>query len=393
MPSNVRVAHVSSAHPASDPRIHLREAASLSAAGYDVTVIAVHSDTELPETGVRVTELPVRPRLQRATIGSLMAVWAAIKSRAAIVHLHDPELSWAVVPLRLVGKAVIFDAHEDLPVQMLEKHYLRRGTRGLALLASWLVVKMAGRANHVIAATEAISRRFPERKVSVVRNYPRIRLNDAEAVPVLDRPRHVGYIGALSALRGALEMVDAFGATSFPENWDVVLAGSMSPDSLLTELVGRPGWARVNYKGVLSPDEARDLLNECRVGLVLFQRSRAHVDALPTKMFEYLAAGLPIIASDFPLWRSIIEPLDCGTLVDETSPDAIAAAVSRYASDPDLLARHGANALKAAHGELNWATQEPNLLSAYAGIVESRRSKGPRSLNRGNGKADKHDQT
>ena len=383
MPSRIRVAHVSSAHRASDARIHLREAASLSTAGYDVMVIAVQSDSELPETGVRVIELRARPRLQRATIGSLIAVWGAIRNRALIVHLHDPELSWAIVPLRLLGRVVIFDAHEDLPVQMLGKPYVRRGTRGLARLASWLVVKMASRANHIIAATDAISRRFPESKVSVVRNYPRIRGGDAEVVPILDRPPRVGYIGELSVRRGAFEMVDAVGAASFPADWDVVLAGSMSPDSLLANLMNRPGWDRVSFKGVLSPDDARDLLNECRVGLVVLQRSRAYLDSLPTKMFEYFAAGIPIIASDFPLWRSIVEPLDCGVLVDETSPDAIAAAIAQYARDPELLARHGANALRAAHDELNWATQEPILLDAYAGIVESLRSKRPQSLNRG----------
>ena len=114
-----------------------------------------------------------------------------------------------------------------------------------------------------------------------------------------------------------------------------------------------------------SPGAARDLIAQAKVGLVLFQRSPSHIDALPTKMFEYMAAGVPVIASDFPLWREILTRFDCGLLVDETSPEAIATAVARYAEEPSLLERHSANARSAALSVLNWTAEGENLVELY----------------------------
>jgi glycosyltransferase involved in cell wall biosynthesis len=108
------------------------------------------------------------------------------------------------------------------------------------------------------------------------------------------------------------------------------------------------------------------------VGLVLFRDTEAHRDALPTKMFEYFAAGLPVIASDFPLWRDIIAGGECGQLVDQTDPDAVARAVARYAADPALLARHGANARRLAVSRLNWTREEAALAAAYKAALADR---------------------
>ena len=134
---------------------------------------------------------------------------------------------------------------------------------------------------------------------------------------------------------------------------------------MLAELMARPGWQRVDYVGQVAPDKARDLLASARVGIVPFQRTMAHLDALPTKMFEYFAEGVPVVASDFPLWREIIDRFECGLLVDETNPDAIAEAVRCYAEDPAMLARHSHNALEAATHHLAWQAEERVLLEVY----------------------------
>jgi glycosyltransferase involved in cell wall biosynthesis len=169
----------------------------------------------------------------------------------------------------------------------------------------------------------------------------------------------------MSEERGSVELVRSFGSSQFPSDWGALVAGTTTPHGLLAELSQEPGWERVDFRGQLAPLEARDLLRQGRVGLVTFQRNAAQLESLPTKMFEYFAEGLPVIASDFPLWRGIIEEHDCGLLVDETDPDSIAAAVRRYAEDPDLLARHGRNARAAAEGALNWEHEEERLVRAY----------------------------
>lgn len=357
------VVHVSSAHAWSDNRIHLREAASLARHGYRVHLVAIAHDVDLSPTGVAVKQLPRRSRWSRIFLGSFYALKAAVGTGSDIFHLHDPEMVWAIPLLRAAGKRVVYDAHEDLPAQVLGKHYLPHRTRGVVARLSKLVMRVAGMSNRVVTATEAIADTFGSRAV-VVHNYPRLDTG-REVIPVLDRPTRVVYVGALSEIRGAVEMVDSFADPTFPPGWTVDIAGSTSPPALLTTLKTRPGWERVRFHGQTSPSAAREYIGLARVGLVLFQESPAHLESLPTKMFEYLAEGVPVIASDFPLWRTIVDNFQCGQLVDQTDPKAIATALRKYHEDPGLLALHAKNARSAAVRNLNWTAEEQVLVALY----------------------------
>ncbi|WP_168187216.1 glycosyltransferase [Salinibacterium sp. UTAS2018] len=366
----VCVVHVSSAHPWTDNRIHYRECVSLQKTGYDVHLIAIESAVEAPKTAVHVVALPRLPRLKRVVFGSVRAVRHGLKTRASIFHLHDPELVWAVPLLRLLGKKVIFDAHEDLPIQVLSKEYLAPWSRTLMKAAAYAAVGLMKMSNHVIAATETIAGRFPEDRVSVVHNYPPLRAVESAATPVAEREKLLVYVGAMGATRGAAQMVDTLNSPSFPADWRLELAGSMAP-ALADELGAAPGWSRVNFHGPVPPDEARNIILSARVGLVVLQGSRAYRESLPTKMFEYFAAGVPVIASDFPLWRSIIERYECGLLVNENSPVEIADAVAAYAANPVLLEQHSRNARKAATDVFNWTQEVPTLEAVYQRVLSA----------------------
>lgn len=357
------VVHVSSAHPWTDNRIHYREAVTLAEAGYRVSLVAVESAVDAPSTAVRVTKLPRLSRLKRIVVGGPRAIYAAVKTRAGIFHLHDPELLWSVPFLRLAGKKVIYDAHEDLPVQVLDKPYANAFVRPVLVGTAYLLLGLARLSNHVIAATEPIASRFPPQRVTVVRNYPPLRAEESSSVPILQRDKSAVYVGAIGTTRGAVSMVEMAGNEEFPAGWTFTLAGP-GPAPLIEKLRQIRGWERTDYRGQIRPDAARDLILRSRVGLVVLAETRAYVESLPTKMFEYFAAGVPVIMSDFPLWRSIVEELDCGMLVDQTSPRAIAEAVARYDADPELLLRHSDNARRAST-QLNWSREAPALESAY----------------------------
>ncbi|UJP08914.1 glycosyltransferase [Microbacterium sp. KUDC0406] len=168
-----RVVHVSSAHPWSDNRIHYREAVSLARAGYDVTLVAVATAEAPPSGQVRVITVPRLRRAWRVLVSGPRAIVAALKTGAQIFHLHDPELIWAIPLLRAVGRAVIYDAHEDLPVQVLDKPYANAVTRPVLAAVARALCAVAGTSTAVIAATEQVATRFPDTKTTVVRNFPR----------------------------------------------------------------------------------------------------------------------------------------------------------------------------------------------------------------------------
>lgn len=358
------VVHVSSVHSWSDNRVHYRECVTLAEAGLRVTLVAVRSTTDAPRSAVDVIELPRMPRAARVILGSARAVMAGLRTKAPIVHLHDPELVWAIPLLRALRRQVIYDAHEDLPRQVAGKAYIPRPLRPVAVAVAHAAVRVAALSNRVVAATPTIATNFPKGDVTVVRNYPVLRSEEAQARPAHLRRATVAYVGLIAPTRGAHVMVDAAAHGAFPQGWRLTMAGPMSSE-LLEDLRSRPGWAATDYLGQVPPDKARDLLLDATVGFVLLEDKPAHRDALPTKMFEYLAAGLPVIVSDFPLWREIVHDGDCGLVVDPTSPAEVAAAVSRYANDPELVARHSANARRLAVEELNWQREGETLVGLY----------------------------
>lgn len=361
-----RVVHVSSVHPSTDNRIHYRECASLSAAGYDVTLIAVKSAIAGPPSDVRVLTVPRRSRLARMVLSSAQAIGMAIRTRATVVHLHDPELIPYIPMLRLLRRTVVYDAHEDLPIQIRTKSYL---SARRAKVVSWFaagLMQLVRTTSLGVAATETIAGHLPASRVIVVHNYPPLRDSESTAaeIDINERAAAAVYVGGIASRRGAETMIGAFGEPGAPDGWRLNLAGSMS-DALHRSLKALPGWKHVDFRGQVGPEQARDIILSSRVGLVLFADTEAHRDALPTKMFEYFAAGVPVIASDFPLWRTIVAEHECGVLVDPASPTGLADALARYAREPELLSAHSRNARRLAVERLNWQTEGARLVDAY----------------------------
>lgn len=364
------IVHVSSAHPWVDNRVHLREAAAAAAIGLRVQLIAVESELRAPRTGVDVVCIPRRRRVRRMVVSTVQALRLAIRSRAQVVHLHDPELIWTIPVLRLAGRTVVYDAHEDLPDQVWSKDYLSKLQRAVFAALSHVLLRVAGTADRIVAATEWTGRRFPEDRTVAIRNFALERAEDSLQRPLADRAPVVAHVGVLSHDRGIDVISAAATHEDFPADWRVELAGSIDDATDRSALRRAEVSGRVRHHGVVGPMEARDLLLDARIGVVPFRRTAVTDQILPTKLFEYLAAGLAVIATDIPLWRRLLDGIDCVTFVPADDPGAIAAAVRRYAEDPELLAAHGA-ASKAASEWFSWAREADRLTAMYDELLES----------------------
>jgi len=364
-----RVVHLSTVHPADDVRIFVKECRSLAAAGYDVTLIA-RSPSDYVKQGVKVIAVNPRTggRLARMVLSTFDVLGKAWRCRADFYHFHDPELMPVGAILRLTGAKVVYDVHEDVPRQLLSKDWipapLRKTVAGGIEAMEWLTTRLIF--TDVVAATPPIADRIPPAKTTIVHNYPIAGELTPTAVtlPQEQRPPYVVYAGGLTRVRGALEMVKAFEYVETP-GANCILAGEFTEEGLEDEARALNGWARVQYRGLLDRSQMADLLAGARAGLVVLHDVPNYVVSYPIKMFEYMSAGIPVIASDFPLWRSIIDSERCGLLVDQKDPVSIAKAIDWILTHPEEAERMGQRGKAAVAAKYNWGVEERKLLAVY----------------------------
>lgn len=365
------ITHLSSVHPSFDTRIFHRECKTLARAGYEVVLIVQHErDEEVDGIRIRALTKP-KNRFERMT-GTLWQVYrAATKENAQVYHFHDPELIPVGILLKLKGKKVIYDVHENVPEHMLVKEWICFRLRPLiakgASFAEWLGAKFF---DGILAATPTIALRFPSSKAITLQNFPNLdELNQNDFTPYRERPPILLYLGGISEQRGAREMVSAIGLLPTHLEAQLYLAGNFSPSDLEPKIKGVVGWERTKFLGWQSRGEVAALLGRARIGLVVLHPTRSYLDSYPIKLFEYMSAGIPVIASYFPLWKEIIEGAGCGLLVNPLDPKEIAEAMGWLLEHPEEAEKMGQRGQAAVHERYNWDAEAKNLLAFYENLL------------------------
>lgn len=343
---------------------------SLVAAGHEVTLVVADGLGDSLSQGVQVRDVGrTSGRLRRMTVSVVRVLREALRQTADLYHIHDPELIPAGLLLRVSGRRVVFDAHEDLPKQLLGKPYLgRSAARALSFMFAAFERMTLPFFSGIISATPIIASKFASmhsRSVAV-NNFPLLEELGSEGDWDQKRLR-VAYVGAISRIRGVREVVDGLALVRSDVRLDLV--GEVLDRGLAAELAASPGWSRVDAHGHVGRAGVRDLLASAMAGIVTFLPAPNHIDAQPNKMFEYMSAGLPVIASDFPLWREIIDGAQCGVCVDPRAPEQIARAVDRILADPDAARAMGARGRAAVLSKFNWKNEERVLLDFYSTVI------------------------
>jgi glycosyltransferase involved in cell wall biosynthesis len=372
MKGRQRVVHLTSVHEAADTRIVHKECTALAESGYDVVLVAQEPQVPMPP-GVRHHTVPrARNRLDRV-LRTVPAVFgAALAERASVYHLHDPELVPVGLLLRLRGARVFFDVHEDIVLDIGTKPWIPRRLRGFVAAAAAGVLRLVERCfSAVVPATPSIAQSFTRGRTVVVRNYPR--LEDLVAgdggTEFNARPLEVIYLGAITRVRGVAEMVDAIGDPAIPSHARLVLAGAFEDAETRAFAAARSGWRRTRPVGFLRRDQLGEALSRARAGLLVLQPFASFEDSLPTKMFEYMGAGLPVIASKFLRCREVLEQYDCGILVDPRDSAEIAQAIRTVLLHPLQAQKMGERARQAVRERFQWKTEAKNLVGLYEAVL------------------------
>jgi glycosyltransferase involved in cell wall biosynthesis len=368
------ICHLTTVHPWSDTRIFERMCAGLAERGYRVTLVAP-VDARFRERGVEVVPSGLRGKVTRV-IGGGGLLRRLVGINAEIYHFHDPELlPWMALFRRRAGVRVVYDVHEYYPESVVDSNYFQwRPLSRMAGIAFGVAEpRLARTLDAVIGVTPPITDRFTGGRAHTltVANYPVLADDEPLPSPVdLPSPRTLVVGGVIDRNRLGDEMIDAL-ALLAPRWKDLHL---LSIGDLLTDPYGRELRARARARGVddrvtfrsrLPWRELQAYVAGSAVGLVLLADRQTYRWSLPNRLFEFMAQGVPVVATGFPLVAEVVRSSGCGVVLERSGPDAIAAAIERLLCDPEAARAMGARGTAAVRDRYHWSAELDKLSRLY----------------------------
>ncbi len=363
------IVHFTSVHQSNDTRIYYRECKALASAGHKISLI-VPDTPPIPDKSINVVSVnyKAKNRLARMLMTTFKIYKECLRWNAEVYHFHDPELIPIGLLLKLKGVKVIYDVHEDVPKDILDKMWIPKKLR---YIISKVFEKFenfaAKRFDYIVTVTSSIKERF-ERigcRVAVVNNYPILEELFNQSASWEGKENAVCYVGSIRDIRGIYECIDAISKT----DTKFYLAGTYAVSNLRDCLMKKTGWQQVIELGQIDRNQVAKVMSKCMAGLVIFYPVANHIDAQPNKMFEYMSAGIPVIASDFPKWKEIIEGNQCGICVNPLDPDSIATAIRWIMEHPVEAKAMGENGRRAVEQKYNWEKEQSQLLDLYRELI------------------------
>ncbi|MBA7652869.1 hypothetical protein ES703_60708 [subsurface metagenome] len=364
----VKICILTSVHPPFDGRVFHKEAKTLVKAGYNVVLIAQHTGEETID-GVKILPLSKpKNRFVRMT----KVVWKlfrlALKEKANVYHFHDPELIPVGIGLKLLGKKVIYDVHEDVPRQILNKDwvgnvYIRRF---VAFITN--IIEQAGAVlfDGIVAATPDIAKNFNPAKTILLRNLPILELID-KVQPVdckTDKPIII-YAGGLSSIRRIKEIIQTMELVG--DKAELWLLGEWASEEYKKECENLGGWKYTNYLGYIPYGEHYSFIKIANIGLVIFLPLPNQERAMPNKPFEYMACSLPMVMSNFSYWQEIFS--ECALFVNPYDPEDIAEKVLYLLDNPDEAKKLSDEGRELIEKKYNWEAEQGKLLDVYKKVL------------------------
>ena len=370
--SKPKVCQVSSVHFALDTRIFYRLAQSLKKE-YEVSVIGVHAKEEVLD-GVRIIPFKrFNDKMLRVLVTWLLILTKCLKQKADIYQIHDPELLPTALLLKLFGKRVVYDVHENYAEDIYDKPWIKY-KNVLYQIFNFFEKKVAAKCPVFITEDSYLPRyESMAGQVHLVHNYPNTPFFDAYKNEARRGEIRLFYSGILLFSRSIMDIIEAMHLLQQQAifvHFDVV--GELYTD--MDEAIDALPYAKalkpyLHFYGRLPLSESYEISKKAHVGMSLIHPMKNSMESYPTKMFEYMCIGMPQIASHFPLYQAVVEGHECGVCCDPKNTSAIAACIANYVGDDALYQTHAKNAIENAYN-YSWSSEMETVNRVYKALLK-----------------------
>jgi hypothetical protein len=362
------ICHITSAHPRYDIRVYVKEAQSLARSNYNTHLIVADGLGDEIKDTIHIYDVGCpSTRRERMRITPKQIFSKVLDLKPQIVHFHDPELMLIGRKLAKLGYQVIYDVHEDVPKQVLSKNWIPKPLR--KIVSFWVSKqekKTAKLCAAIVCATDIIANRFRKYNPDTISlfNYPILAELSQIQVDWNARTNRLCYIGSIAKTRGVVPLVNSLTESKL----DLDLAGPFSDSAIMDEVQSLPNYKTyVRYHGILNREEVAKLLATVKVGIVTLLPTPSYVESLPIKLLEYMLAGIPVVASNFPLWQDLVK--GCGFMVDPADSHAIANACSWLINNPDEARLMGERGRQKVLAHYTWEVEQSKLVELYSRVM------------------------
>ena len=359
-----KVCILTTVHSVFDTRIFHKEAKTLTQAGYDVTLIVQHNKNEIID-GVRIIAIQkTKSRFRRIFFLSWKTFFLALCQDSDFYHFHDPELIMVGMILKIFGKKVIYDVHEDVPKQILDKNWIGNifVKKFVAFLLNLIEQTGAFLFNRIVAATPEIAKKFPKNKTIILRNFPILKLiNNAISSDYKKNKPLIIYAGGLSKIRGIKEVIQAM--EYIGDRAELLLLGKWESEKFKKECENLKGWKYTKYLGFKKLKEVYGYMKISDIGLSMLYPTKNYSVGLPIKSFEYMACSLPIVMSNFSYWQKIFK--EYGLFANPYDSKDIAKKILFLLNNSTQAKKLGEKGRQLIEGEYYWEEENKKLLKMY----------------------------
>jgi glycosyltransferase involved in cell wall biosynthesis len=358
----LKVAHITTVHPQNDNRIFYKECKTLKKAGYDLSLI-IAGETNKEVDGIKIVGFKKEngrfKRFMKTSFFDLLNVCKKID--ADIYHFHDPEIILAGLILKIRGKKVIYDIHENNPASILSKPYIHsKLIKSLISKSFNFFEKISSRFfDALVTARPDITDRFKHKNIITLRNFPILpNIAETKNVNIVKSKSSVIFVGGMSKIRGIEQLLDTFKELPNVELW---LLGPIKEADLKEKI--NNATKNVKYFGIVEPYEVFNYIKKADIGIITFLEAPNHIKTLATKPFEYMACGKPLIMSNFQYWKDTFG--ESSLYVDPSNPKDIAKKINILINDEKLMRKMGKLNEELSINEYNWKKESEKLLKLY----------------------------